>query len=414
MAQASHAEKSVHHLVLAITYLDYHDRTMRTTPCDDASFARHYVEGLTLLHRSDVSMEVLLIGALLLVICDEMRNNPFAAVQHILAGQKILNAYKPGTLKGCGSTIQQIEPIFSSLAPYPGQCRPYPKAHQLRSKSVLDHHFRRHGVARGFGSIRDALQGLRDLIPQCLQVKPNCSPPSTRFHMVPNVTSNLNMWASDWDDLLQRIGNKVSHYQEIIKYMDVIHRCLTIMSRCVPFEDEALFDKYLPNFEYVLLVAGEMTSPSDYDLVPPFFFVATRCRDPALRQRAITALRNSGWEGRRLASIAENVAMIEEHGLREVISCDDIPNESRVIIQDANVSDDLTVVLTLTRKQQGAKGRTTFQYALARSEVNGDAAVSHALVQVSTTIQPILSEPYNLTDSQAASKKCRFRVVHHR
>ncbi|KAK5047657.1 hypothetical protein LTR84_006322 [Exophiala bonariae] len=388
VAQASHAEQSVHHLVLAIACLDYHDRTKHSVPFDNVSFARHYVQGLTLLHRSDVSVEILLIGALLLIICDEMRNNPYAAVQHIIAGQKILNAYRPGTLRFCRPTVQQVVPIFSSLAPYPGQCRPYSQHRRAAENlspgtpKVLDHKTRRHPVKAGFKSIGEALHDLKCLIPQCLQAQPYCSPPSTRFHVVPIVTSSLNTWATDWDGLLQRMGDEVSHYQEIIKYLDVIHRCLTVMSRCVPFDDESLFDKYLPNFEYILLTAGQMTSPSVYDLVPSFFFAATRCRDPALRHQAITALHNCAWEGRRLATIVKQISSIEGQGLSEVITCEDIPHGSRVVILGADISDDSTIVLTLKRKQPDAKAYTTFQYPLVGSEFDGDAAVSHALVQL--------------------------------
>ena len=389
VAQASHTEKSVHYLVLALTYLDYHDRTKRSAPRDDVFFLQHYTKGLALLQCPDVSVEVLLIAALLLILCDEMRNNPFAAVQHILAGRKILNAYEQGTLEGYSSTIQEIIPIFSSLAPYPGQCRPKPKTHLVVHNlpprhCVLDHTGQRHAQSTGLGSIGAALRTLRDLIPQCLQARPRCSPPSTRFHVVPNVTLELNRWATDWDDLLQRIGTEVSSHRGIIKYMDVLHRCLTVMSRCIPFEDESLFDKYIPNFEYILLVSDQVVSPSDVDLVLFFFFVATRCRDPALRQRAISALRNCGWEGRRLALIAQRLAKVEEHGLGKVISCGDIPVESRVVILDASISNDLTFMLTLSRGLQQGKARTRFHYALVGSDFNGDAAVAHAVVQVST------------------------------
>ena len=390
VAQASHAEQSVHHLVLAITYLDYHDRTKSSVPGDDIFFLQHYGKGLAFLHRPNVSVEVLLIAALLLILCDEMKKNPFAAVQHILAGLKILNAYEQGIMEGCSSTVQEIIPIFSNLAPYPGQCRPKPKTHLVDRKPVLpghcmlDHTDRRHALSLGLGSIVAAVQVLLDLIPQCLQAQPRCSPPSTRFHVVPNVTFKLNSWATEWDDLLQRIGTDALAHWDIIKYMDVLHRCLTIMSRCIPFEDESLFDRCIPNFEYILLESDQVVFTSDIDLTLPLFFVATRCRDPPLRQRAITALRNCGWEGTRLALIAQQVAKVEENGSGEVISCSDIPIESRVVILDASVSSDLTFMLSLTRGSQQEKTRTTFQHALVGAEIDGDAAVAHALVSVST------------------------------
>ena len=64
------------------------------------------------------------------------------------------------------------------------------------------------------------------------------------------------------------------------------------------------------------------------------YTVAVRCKDPVIRRRAIAILRSANrqeglFKSDLVAHVAEKVMMLEEQGIEEVKSCDDVPEEAR-------------------------------------------------------------------------------------
>ena len=73
----------------------------------------------------------------------------------------------------------------------------------------------------------------------------------------------------------------------------------------------------------------------DMNTVFPLFNIAHRCRDPTIRRRAIALLysppRQEGlWHSVITARVAERMMTMEEAGLGEVKSCNDVPEENRL------------------------------------------------------------------------------------
>jgi hypothetical protein len=73
----------------------------------------------------------------------------------------------------------------------------------------------------------------------------------------------------------------------------------------------------------------------DMEIVGPIYDVASRCRDPIIRRRAIhvlkTCARQEGmWNAALTARVAERVVQIEEMGLGCVRSCEDVPDWARI------------------------------------------------------------------------------------
>ena len=83
---------------------------------------------------------------------------------------------------------------------------------------------------------------------------------------------------------------------------------------------------------------GNKTTPKfsiDMDTVAPLFAVASRCRHPVIRRKAITLLyaapRQEGiWNSILAAQIAEQVVRLEEEGLGSIASADDVPQRARL------------------------------------------------------------------------------------
>jgi hypothetical protein len=97
-------------------------------------------------------------------------------------------------------------------------------------------------------------------------------------------------------------------------------------------------------------------------LVPPLYLTATRCRDPFIRRRALSILwatsRQEGiWNSDMLAKIAERLISIEEDGLGQVTSSDDVPATSRLSVLNATIySVQRHVLIELCRPKGNGNG----------------------------------------------------------
>ncbi len=125
---------------------------------------------------------------------------------------------------------------------------------------------------------------------------------------------------------------------------------LIILKTNIASPTETTFDAFLPEFVEIVTrienLADSLSlpeaAPLDNESTPftmelgilhPLFFVATKCRDPMVRRRAIKALKRGGregvWEGPVVAVVAEWVVAIEEAGLTGVEG-EVVPERTRV------------------------------------------------------------------------------------
>ena len=73
----------------------------------------------------------------------------------------------------------------------------------------------------------------------------------------------------------------------------------------------------------------------DTGIIPPVYFTVLKCRDPTLRRRALVLLKNckhqeGAWNGPIIASMAEKIMKLEEHGLGCVYIAADVPETNRM------------------------------------------------------------------------------------
>ena len=108
------------------------------------------------------------------------------------------------------------------------------------------------------------------------------------------------------------------------------------------WDDQMKWDEFVPNFAYIIAMAKTIVLPTplphfslDVGIIGPLYEVASRCRDPVIRRDAINLLKISTrqegvWNARLTARVAEKVVEIEEAGLGEVRSCEDVPDWARI------------------------------------------------------------------------------------
>lgn len=349
--QASFQEISIKHLIIAVSTLDMQQRSHSKSPQDEPLYVLHYGKALQQLSKAqNPDISVILIACLLFIVCDDMVQNQQSALQHIFAARGILEEYHKMPKAEYHDTVEELAPIFQRLSLQTGeldqQTLPYhtrwPYCQQLKGftkPSVFEHdYFQARSVFEGYQTIDDASICLRQLVPSCLAPQPPWKAPASRFHVVPNVTAQLNQWLSYFDSMCGKMSAKEAAAQRIsLHLLRTYHLCLNIMSRCAPFGEESLYDQYMGQLEHVVIKNGFFLTYNSGEIpdmeervLCPLFFVATHYRNVSVRRTAIGHLRRCGWSGIRLATVAEEIVKLEERGCEDAIVAADIPENRRI------------------------------------------------------------------------------------
>ncbi|OCT52200.1 hypothetical protein CLCR_08372 [Cladophialophora carrionii] len=347
--QACYVDESIKHLTIAASRLGrHHSAASSRQPADwDPVFLSHYGKALKLLSGNrNPDPSFLLMACLLLILCDEFRDHSFAALQHLIAGRRILATYQPSKYTEHQlATVEELGPIFARLELQTGelysQVRPLPQSWQLNQnrKSWLlgdiQHYSTINGEKGQWTSVDDAARLLQAITSECTSRQVDGPPPPTRFHTVPTLTTRLNEWLDQYTLFESSVQSRPTHGDHTDLYLlRMYHSCVYVLSRCEPFKQELAFDSYSSNIEHVMVVCAFLVRTAKMRIIPILFFVGTRYRNASVRRRAIGLLKQCGLDGQLLARIAVRVVRLEEKSVTEPIVCSDVPEESRLRLVD--------------------------------------------------------------------------------
>ncbi|KAK5222109.1 hypothetical protein LTR72_006366 [Exophiala xenobiotica] len=353
--QACHHDESIKHLIIAASCAGARNendlpRRVSTAPNDGSHvYLFHYGRALKLLsHANSPDPGLVLMACLLLILCDELQQNSFAALQHMLAGRKILSSCSPGTQHGHGhgnELINEIAPIFSQLELHTGEIHrhtmtrpPISASPRNCSTDLASSRQAMYDLTTvRFGDLDAAAEFLSLIAKDCASLRLDGSPPQTRFHVVPALTTRLNDWLNRFtafEPINQPHWSATRRKQQLLR---LYHGCLVILSRCAPFDQETAFDAYLSNIEQLMIGCSHMISYTTTRLIPILFFIATRYRSASCRRRAIELLRMCGVDGQILAKVAFKVVKIEEKKVHDPITSSNIPEPNRIRLVDLDI-----------------------------------------------------------------------------
>lgn len=138
----------------------------------------------------------------------------------------------------------------------------------------------------------------------------------------------------------ERKGADVLRIQECSAFL-VLHRDPTKRDD-LNFSDDFtfIFQKIVALAAGILSQKGDRsvrppTFSMDLGIIGPLYMVASQCRDPGIRRKAIALLRSASiqegvWNSFLTAKVAEKVVEIEEAGLANVRGCSDVPEWCRI------------------------------------------------------------------------------------
>jgi hypothetical protein len=160
----------------------------------------------------------------------------------------------------------------------------------------------------------------------------------------------LERWSAAFETFTRARGNILTDNERkgaaVLTILKELRSTSLMLTRTM-VDDQRNWDIFIPMFEKITTLAEEVveldsranagrpTFTIDMCLVAPVFGVSCRCRDPLIRRRAITLLRTCGrtegvWNGFLTSKVAQRVLEIEEAGLSDVRTCEDIPDWARI------------------------------------------------------------------------------------
>lgn len=147
-------------------------------------------------------------------------------------------------------------------------------------------------------------------------------------------------------------GSWTVEMQDAYTLLRVYHGITLAVSDSFSLDSELLYDRQYLRFQTMLDLLESITpAPStvqpspppehkvlfsfELGVVLPLYIIGTKCRDPILRRRAIAQLKSANrregfWDSRAATVIAEAIMNMEEEGLGDVQTADQIGNERRV------------------------------------------------------------------------------------
>ncbi|KIW09811.1 hypothetical protein PV08_11912 [Exophiala spinifera] len=328
--QACHHDEGINHLIMATTWAGIRNSKILLPGIDSPNaglnYFSHYGKGLEMLGRAESpDPGVILMACLILMLCDELQENQYGALRHLMSGRKMITSYMSRNDRRYSDTsIAEIVRMFSRLELHTGEINHIATGRSLeilKSGAVPTRSSER--LFFKFGSVDEAVNTLHRIAIDGARLQLNCSPPASRFHVVPNLTLRLNDW-------LHRFCSSEVGTQKERQILRLYHLSLDTLSRCAPFNNESAFDVYLSNIEQLVIVCNLRVFSTTPSLIPVLFFVATRYRSASVRRRAIELLRSCGTDGRILAAIAMKVVWVEERNVSEPITSADIPEGDRI------------------------------------------------------------------------------------
>jgi len=188
------------------------------------------------------------------------------------------------------------------------------------------------------------------------------------------VKNSLHTWNGKFEKYLNNPTSKFSRQEQLaINILIINHRVSITNAATCTDPGETIFDNFDPEFDEIVTLAATVLrsrnntdSPHTLDfsldmgIIYPLYWTAIKCREPWIRQRAMSLLRSINfqegvWEATAQASIASVAIAREQQGIVE----GERPLEvARVYSVGSNVLDPLKRVaeVNLTQRLEGLEG----------------------------------------------------------
>lgn len=224
------------------------------------------------------------------------------------------------------------------------------------------------------GLLTSQLQGLKDrrapglcekdASRQCYPIGDGHPFPAGTSSFVSTGDRPLHEWALAFAAFIADQKTRLSSKeQQAAVLLQIQHTSGSILASAGIFNQETTFDSFEHSFSRIVSLASrlisdagenprdsESTCPAfDMGILPPLYFVASRCRHPTIRRQALHLLRKGPsqegiWHSEMLSNIAERIMDLEEADCMEVHTSADVPAFARISVLNATIDSAQRVV----------------------------------------------------------------------
>lgn len=309
------------------------------------------------LRTSAGSVDLALMTCLLFICIEFLRGDAEPAMKHFYGGMSIaLNALGRDRQSTPAPTIRRIEkyilPFFNRLElpaglmglklpwKYPVQLDEAVPEHFVDMTEVRDSLVHIMNIGMHFSNDVKARKRSHTILPDDI-VKQNA------------ILQQVDVWQSRLESLLLS-GDFTAKEQVATKVLRLHHIITKIWVSGCTAADESVYDAFVDDFQTAIQL-GEavhkvtaaksddreypMTFLLDIESVSPLYIIATKCRHPQIRRRAIQLLRSSSkreglWDSSAGADVAERVMIYEEATFTRLGGTEWPPKERMLNIDD--------------------------------------------------------------------------------
>jgi len=373
--RVSHTEPAVRHALLGLSSLcETYGEASRGRGCASAAAGDEYAHGqfamrqynkavgllTSSLSASKPQLEAILTSCLVLVWLEFMRNDLDAGLRHLRSGLKILDDFRqPGRSSALSSQLIDAS-LIRLFARLELQATIYgrPSFDFVPKPSEKA----RSGVPASFSSLEQARLSLYALLGSVFRFIRGISHPDAKRHsgLEPLVDRlglpfaeatcrSLLQQLRSWSEAVRlspaaTFKSPNTRQSAAMCLLHIYHRPVTIALETLFSQSQMVYDGYDGCFEQILTLAEQLIRNSqhmqriiffDMGVMAPLFYVVLKCRNLALRRKALALLalapcREGMWYRQDVIAYANWKIGIEERGRAGLPETEPLPEEARV------------------------------------------------------------------------------------
>lgn len=325
---------------------------------------------------SPLPTEIVLLSCVLFICWENAQGNFDGAMEHLQNGLKILHEWKTQHEKS-GKRTPSSEVIDNHLVPlfarldmqYNTHVEKRPGSPRVTSYKPMLAHNGDTVLPETFSNLHEARVCLEVLIAKitslmiargemCLALKLRVDEPSlaTNAKDIADLTDDVENWLVKLNAFVKEHQSRDDiNFIRAYVFLKIYHLSTFILLRATNQPGETSFDAYDEGFKQVIAhcqhyqeltrhpkADGTKKTTFGFDLgvIPPLYIAASRCRDPSIRRDAIGILRSLRhregiWDSMISEQIAEHIMAIEEAGLTNIRTSNDVPEWNRIRLLNA-------------------------------------------------------------------------------
>lgn len=364
--QISHKEPTVRHALLALSSLCESYNSQDATGYDDKSceqFSLQQYNTAVRLLANYLSMpqsrlDVVLTSCLVFIWIEFIRNDFDAGLSHLNGGMRILDDFRQPD-KSPDLSPQRID---SSLLSVFSRLKMQATVYGSPTSELIpggDEDIRE-AVPTSVSSIEQARNSLHKLLGSTFQFIRQIEDP--RF--IASATASLHCPGflsaeatrrsqleqfRNWQSVIQNspastFKSRNARQTAALCLLQIYHRTVVILLETLFTDSQMIYDQYECSFTQVLTLAEQLINTSqrfglficfDMGVMAPLFYTVLKCRNLALRRRAVALLhlapcRKGMWYRQDVIEYAEWKIGIEERGRGQLSESEALPEEARV------------------------------------------------------------------------------------